>query len=79
MQAGVPLVPIVLKNAHDAMPRGTNVFKPTLVEVVVLHPIETNDWTSANMNEKIEGVRNLFLHELGQSGQIIEDEKKQIQ
>ncbi|MFN8355254.1 MAG: HAD-IB family hydrolase [Spirosomataceae bacterium] len=66
MQAGVPLVPIVLKNAHDAMPRGKNIFKPTLVEVVVLPPISTSDWTKTNMNEKIEQVRNLFLSELGQ-------------
>lgn len=66
MQAGVPLVPIVLKNAHDAMPRGKNIFKPTLVEVVVLPPIPTSDWTKSTMNEKIDEVRNLFLNELGQ-------------
>lgn len=67
MQAGVPLVPIVLKNAHDAMPRGSNIFKPTLVEVVVFPPVLTNDWTPENMNERIEEVRNLFLKELGQT------------
>lgn len=66
MQAEVPLVPIILKNAHDAMPRGTNVFKPTLVEVVVLPPISTEDWTKENLNDKIDEVRSLFLHELGQ-------------
>jgi putative phosphoserine phosphatase / 1-acylglycerol-3-phosphate O-acyltransferase len=66
MQAGVPLVPIVLKNAHDAMPRGSNVFKPTLVEVVVLPPIPTTDWTKENMNNKIQEIRELFLEELGQ-------------
>lgn len=66
MQAGVPLVPIVLKNAHDAMPRGTNVFHPTMVEVVVLPPVSTERWTKDNMEEKIAEVRGLFLHELGQ-------------
>jgi putative phosphoserine phosphatase/1-acylglycerol-3-phosphate O-acyltransferase len=66
VQAGVPLVPIVLKNAHDAMPRGSNIFKPTLVEVVVLPPISTEDWTKENMGEQIEKVRTLFLRELGQ-------------
>jgi putative phosphoserine phosphatase / 1-acylglycerol-3-phosphate O-acyltransferase len=66
MQAGVPLVPIVLKNAHDAMPRGSNVFRPTLVEVVVLPPQPTDDWTAENMTEKIAAVRQLFLDELGQ-------------
>ena len=67
MEAGVPLVPIVLKNAHDAMPRGTNIFKPTSVEVVVLPPIFTEGWTKENMNERIAEVRGLFLKELGQT------------
>ena len=66
MGAGVPLVPIVIKNAHDAMPRGASVFKPTGVEVVVLPPIYTEGWSSENLNERIEEVRNLFLKELGQ-------------
>jgi putative phosphoserine phosphatase/1-acylglycerol-3-phosphate O-acyltransferase len=67
MQAGVPLVPIILKNAHDAMPRGSNVFKPTLVEVVVLPPISTQDWTLDTLDSRITDVRQLFLEELGQS------------
>jgi putative phosphoserine phosphatase / 1-acylglycerol-3-phosphate O-acyltransferase len=66
MQAGVPLVPIILKNAHDAMPRGKNVFNPTLVEVIVLPPISTKSWTKENMDKKIEEVRGKFLKELGQ-------------
>ena len=66
MAAGVPLVPIVLRNAHDAMPRGKNVFTPTMVEVVVLPPIATTDWNAENMNDKVAEVRKLFLDELGQ-------------
>lgn len=66
MQAGVPLVPIILKNAHDVMPRGKNIFNPTLVEVIVLPPIQTHDWNKTNMNKKINEVRNLFLAELNQ-------------
>jgi putative phosphoserine phosphatase/1-acylglycerol-3-phosphate O-acyltransferase len=66
MEAGVPLVPIVLKNAHDVMPRGKNVFNPTMVEVTVLEPVLTHDWTKENMDEKINDIRNKFLHELHQ-------------
>lgn len=66
MQAGVPLVPVVVKNAHDVMPRGTNIFRPAQVDVIVLPPIPTKDWTKKNMNNKIINVRNLFLKELGQ-------------
>lgn len=71
MEAEVPLIPIILKNAHDAMPRGTNVFKPTMVEVVVLPPILTHDWNHDNMNDKIAQVRQLFLDELGQIEEVV--------
>ncbi|GAB5550823.1 MAG: hypothetical protein Sapg2KO_04140 [Saprospiraceae bacterium] len=66
MQAGVPLIPVVIKNAHDAMPRGSNVFRPTAVEVCVLPPISTHTWNLEDLNENIANVRNLFLAELGQ-------------
>lgn len=71
MQAGVPLVPIVLKNAHDVMPRGKNVFTPTMVEVVVMPPVHTHDWTKKNMDAKITEIRNAFLRELGQAEVIV--------
>lgn len=66
MQAGVPIVPIVIKNAHDAMPRGSNVFRPTAVEVVVLPGISTADWKREDLNDNIAKIRQLFLDELGQ-------------
>jgi len=66
MQAGVPIVPIVVKNAHDVMPRGKMYIQPTVVEVVILSPISTDDWTKENMNAKIQDVRGLYLKELGQ-------------
>jgi putative phosphoserine phosphatase / 1-acylglycerol-3-phosphate O-acyltransferase len=64
MQAEVPIVPIILKNAHDAMPRGTNLLNPTLVEVVVLPPVLTHDWTTENMESKINEIREAYLEEL---------------
>ncbi len=67
MQAGVPLVPIVIKNAYDAMPKGAIVFRPALVKITVLPPISTHDWVLEDLEERIEGVRNLFLEELGQA------------
>jgi len=66
MQAGVPLVPVVIKNAHDVMPRGTNLFRPSAVEVIVLPPISTSNWQADQLGEHVQEVRNLFLQELGQ-------------
>jgi putative phosphoserine phosphatase / 1-acylglycerol-3-phosphate O-acyltransferase len=66
MDAGVPVVPIILKNAHDVMPRGKNLFNPTMVEVVVLPPIHSHDWTPENLDEKVDAIRQLFLEVLDQ-------------
>jgi putative phosphoserine phosphatase/1-acylglycerol-3-phosphate O-acyltransferase len=66
MQAGVPIVPIVVKNAHDVMPRGRNLVRPSVVEVVVLNPISVKGWTKENMNDKISEVRGLYIKELQQ-------------
>ena len=70
MQAKVPVIPIVVKNAHDAMPKGTNLFRPAAVEVNVLKPIPTSRWKVADLDKKITGVRKLFLKELGQEDKL---------
>ncbi|MEO1434688.1 MAG: HAD-IB family hydrolase, partial [Bacteroidota bacterium] len=67
MQAGVPIVPIVIKNAHDVLPRGQSLIRSSAVEVVVLDPISVKDWKKENLNEHISGVRQLYLNELGQT------------
>ena len=66
MQAKVPIVPIIIKNAHDVMPKGKNVFKPAYVEVVIGDPIYTDNWKIRNLKNHIEAVRYKFLKELGQ-------------
>lgn len=66
MQAGVPVIPVIIKNAHDAMPRGSTVFKPSVVEVVIKAPIHTHNWERERLDEHVEAVRAVFLRELGQ-------------
>jgi putative phosphoserine phosphatase / 1-acylglycerol-3-phosphate O-acyltransferase len=66
MQAGVPLVPIIMRNAYEAMPKGASVFKPTLVEVVALPPIATTEWQAKDLDQHIATIRAMFLSELGQ-------------
>ena len=64
MKAGVPIVPIVIKNAYMAMPKGSNMFSPTHIEVVVLDPVDTSEWKPKHLDGYIEEVRNLFVKEL---------------
>ena len=66
MQAGVPIVPVVIRNAHDAMPRGTNVLRSVAIEVVAFPPISTKRWKKEKLNEHVAKNRAIYLKELGQ-------------
>jgi len=66
MQANVPIVPIIIKNAHDVMPKGSNLIKPSIVEVVVLPAIKTNRWKKETIDKHIKSVRDKYLKELKQ-------------
>ena len=61
MQAGVPIVPVVLRNTGDALPKSGVVVRPTTVEVVVLPPIDTSDWTREGLDAEIESIRAGYL------------------
>jgi len=65
MQAGVPIVPIVFRNALDVLPRGAVVMRPATVETVVLPPIDTHGWTRAGLDAEIEAIRRRYLEVLG--------------
>ncbi|AZG47515.1 HAD-IB family hydrolase [Gordonia insulae] len=61
MQAGVPVVPIVLRNTGELMWRGSQLIKPGTVEVKVLPPVDTSDWRPETAGEHAEEVRQMFL------------------
>ena len=65
MQAQVPIVPIVIHNALDSAPKGRFEFTPCTVEVEILEPVETDDWTVDNMEEKIAEIWHDYASTLG--------------
>lgn len=66
IQAGVPIIPIVLKNTTDALPKSAVFARPATVEVKVLPPVFTNDWDVKDIDRHIQDVKDMFLKELGQ-------------
>jgi len=66
MQAGVPIVPIVIHNATDVAPKNEFVMRPATVRVTVLPPVDTAGWTPRTINNHVRDVRNMFLRTLGQ-------------
>jgi putative phosphoserine phosphatase / 1-acylglycerol-3-phosphate O-acyltransferase len=57
MQAGVPIVPIVIRNAGELMWRGSSLVRAGTVDVVVLPPVPTDDWRAADLDRHIEEIR----------------------
>ena len=66
MQAGVPMVPVVLRNTSEAMPKGALLARPGTIEVEVLPPIDTSAWRPETINDHVAEVRGQFLRVLGQ-------------
>ncbi|MEL7028634.1 MAG: HAD-IB family hydrolase [Pseudomonadota bacterium] len=71
MQAKAPLVPIVIHNAADSLPKGRMIAKPATIQVTVLPPIDTSKWKADKVDSYVEDVRNLFLETLGQAEQAV--------
>ena len=64
MEAGVPIVPIVLRNTLDALPKNWLVVRPTTIDVDVLPPIETRNWQRADLDRHITETRALYTETL---------------
>jgi putative phosphoserine phosphatase/1-acylglycerol-3-phosphate O-acyltransferase len=66
IQAGVPMVPIVIHNAGDVAPKGDFVFRPATVEVDVLPPVDTSGWREETIERHVADIRRMFQATLGQ-------------
>ncbi len=66
-QAGVPVVPIVIHNAQDALPYKAVVVRPAEVKVTVLPPQPTDQWEIADVGSQAERIREMYLDALGQA------------
>lgn len=64
MQAGVPIVPIVIRNAGQLMWRGAKVARSGTVEVHVHEPIPTTGWTKADLDAAVLRVHDLYVETL---------------
>ena len=69
MQAGVPIVPIVIRNAGELMWRGASTVREGTVQVTVLPPIPTDEWAVEDIDKHVEMVRDLYVDTLGRWGE----------
>jgi putative phosphoserine phosphatase/1-acylglycerol-3-phosphate O-acyltransferase len=64
MAAGVPLVPIVVRNAEVIASRDSSTMNPGEVDIVVYPPLSVADWTVDDLPQRIDEVRQLYLDTL---------------
>lgn len=62
--AGVPIVPIVIRNAGEIMWRNAMIAQPGLVEVAVHQPLPTTGWTRGDIDTWLPRMRQLYVDTL---------------
>lgn len=60
IQAGVPVIPVVIRNAGEIAWRDSPIARPGIVDVAVLAPIDVSGWDPADMDAEVDSVRQLF-------------------
>ncbi|MGW6424323.1 HAD-IB family hydrolase [Nocardia sp. NPDC055053] len=64
IQAGVPVIPVVIRNAGEIAWRDSPIARQGIVDVAVLPPIDVSGWDPADMDDEVEQVRQLFENTL---------------
>ncbi|MFI6870416.1 HAD-IB family hydrolase [Nocardia sp. NPDC050406] len=64
IQANVPIIPVVIRNAGEIAWRNSAIVRKGVVDVAVLPPIDVSTWNPADMDADIERVRQLFIDTL---------------
>lgn len=66
LRAQVPLVPVVIHNAVDALPRGSFMLRAgTTIEVEILPPLDPRAWRARQLQEHADDLRQRYLQALG--------------
>lgn len=64
MQTGAAIVPVAIKNTDYLMGKKTGVVNPGTMEIVLLPPIETKDFTPEDLPKLLEKTREAIAEEL---------------
>ena len=74
-QAGVPVVPVVIRNAGEVMGRNDQTMRPGTVQVAVLPPVHVKDWPLEEMDERVAAVRQQFVDTLEHWPEVAEERR----
>lgn len=63
-RAGVPVIPVVIRNAADIGRRDSMIARPGTVDIAILPPIDTTGWDTADLDQEVAAVRQRYLETL---------------
>jgi putative phosphoserine phosphatase/1-acylglycerol-3-phosphate O-acyltransferase len=66
MQAQVPILPIVIRNAGDIIWSKSYLVRPGTVDVAVLPPVPTDGWRVPDLGEHVSAIHDRFVETLEQ-------------
>ena len=64
MSAGIPIVPVVIRNAEVIAARDSATFHPGTVDIAVYPPIPVDNWTLDELPDRITEIRQIYLDTL---------------
>ena len=64
LEAGVPVVPIAIRNSGEVLPPNALVVRPAAVDVRVHPPIDTHGWSRRDLRAHVDAVRELYARAL---------------
>jgi len=57
-------VPVVIRNAGEAMSRDGKTMRATRIDVYVHPPVDVGQWSTDELDERVGEVRDLYLETL---------------
>jgi len=79
LRSRVPMVPVVIHNAVDALPRGSLMLRAgTTVEVEILPPIDPSTWRPRQLQEHADDLRQRYLEALGFATPLLDSLKQEL-
>lgn len=64
METGLPVIPIIIRNADSLGGRSALAMRPGTIDVAVLEPISVKNWKHQELAERIGEVRQMFIDTL---------------
>lgn len=69
VDAGVPIVPVVIRGTRDIIPKGHFMIRSAPVTMQILDPVETSEYTRKSKDALLERIRTVLLEHLGDEPQ----------